>query len=44
MLSPNLSGPLEVLKKKIQHLEERIEFLESLILKNITKHKTKKKK
>jgi hypothetical protein len=32
------------LKKKISKLEERLEFIESLILKNITKLKTKKKK
>jgi hypothetical protein len=43
-MGPDLSGPVEILKKKVKKLEKRIELLESLILKNITKLKTKKKK
>ena len=43
-MGPDLSGPMAILEKKVKKLEKRIEFIESLILKNITKLKTKKKK
>ena len=43
-MGPDLSGPLGILEKKVKKLEERIEFIESLILKNITKIKKPKKK